>query len=317
LNIREAAQRGLALLQSVSTEYFKASGCVGCHHQPLAGLAAAAADRAGLVVDHTAAAEQLRTISTDLMANRDSFLQGVLISIDQLNYSMLCLAESGYRADPVTDAAVALVAAQQLPDGSWDGLPLVRPPLEYSRWVRTALAARMLARYGIPARRSEFEARIAAARRWMMKPRPELPYERAFQLLGLEWTSAQPAAIASAAAELRKLQRQDGGWAQLSQLRSDAYATGVALYALQSIGVNRDDPVYRNGVRFLVQTQAADGSWYVASRAPKIQPYFQSGFPYDHDQWISAAATAWSVTALAQAAASSPDLIAAGRAAGR
>jgi hypothetical protein len=97
-------------------------------------------------------------------------------------------------------------------------------------------------------------------------------------------------------------------------LRSDAYATGVALYALQSIGVNRDDPVYRNGVRFLVQTQAADGSWYVASRAPKIQPYFQSGFPYDHDQWISAAATAWSVTALAQAAASSPDLIAAGRA---
>jgi len=23
----------------------------------------------------------------------------------------------------------------------------------------------------------------------------------------------------------------------------------------------------------------------------KIQPYFQSGFPYDHDQWISASAT--------------------------
>jgi hypothetical protein len=31
----------------------------------------------------------------------------------------------------------------------------------------------------------------------------------------------------------------------------------------------------------------------------KLQPYFQSGFPYDHDQWISTAATAWAVSAMA------------------
>src|SRR5262249_1029543 len=38
-----------------------------------------------------------------------------------------------------------------------------------------------------------------------------------------------------------------------------------------------------------------------ASRAPKLQPYFQSGFPHDHDQWISASATAWAAAALAEA----------------
>jgi hypothetical protein len=30
----------------------------------------------------------------------------------------------------------------------------------------------------------------------------------------------------------------------------------------------------------------------------KIQPYFESGFPYGHDQWISQAGTAWAAMAL-------------------
>jgi hypothetical protein len=35
------------------------------------------------------------------------------------------------------------------------------------------------------------------------------------------------------------------------------------------------------------------------SRAVKFQPYFQSGFPHDHDQWISSSAAAWASAALA------------------
>jgi hypothetical protein len=30
-----------------------------------------------------------------------------------------------------------------------------------------------------------------------------------------------------------------------------------------------------------------------------MQLYFQSGFPFDDDQWISAAGTAWAATAVA------------------
>jgi hypothetical protein len=36
----------------------------------------------------------------------------------------------------------------------------------------------------------------------------------------------------------------------------------------------------------------------VKSRAVKFQPYFESGFPYGHDQWISASATAWATVAI-------------------
>jgi hypothetical protein len=54
-------------------------------------------------------------------------------------------------------------------------------------------------------------------------------------------------------------------------------------------------------VNFLLRTQYDNGSWYVRSRAVKSQPYFQSGFPFDHDQWISAAGTAWASMAIAAA----------------
>jgi hypothetical protein len=61
--------------------------------------------------------------------------------------------------------------------------------------------------------------------------------------------------------------------------------------------------VYRRGVQFLLQTQQSDGSWQVKSRAPRFQPYFDTIFPYGHDQWISASATAWGSMALSYAAA--------------
>ena len=67
-----------------------------------------------------------------------------------------------------------------------------------------------------------------------------------------------------------------------------------------------NDAVYRRGIVYLLKNQSPDGSWHVASRAPKFQPYFQSGFPHDHDQWISTSATAWATMALSYAAKERP-----------
>jgi hypothetical protein len=58
-------------------------------------------------------------------------------------------------------------------------------------------------------------------------------------------------------------------------------------------------PPGRGGVSHLLSTQRADGSWPVRSRALKFQPYFDGGFPYEHDQWISAMATGWATAAVA------------------
>ena len=98
---------------------------------------------------------------------------------------------------------------------------------------------------------------------------------------------------------LLREQREDGGWAQLPTLASDAYATGLALYALHEGGkIGVDHPAYRRGVEFLLRTQFEDGSWYVASRCFPMVEYTKSGFPHGRSQFISAAATCWATMAL-------------------
>src|SRR4029077_4688622 len=105
--------------------------------------------------------------------------------------------------------------------------------------------------------------------------------------------------IRKASDELLATRHDDGGWSQLDGGQSDAYATGPALVALHLAGrVSTNSPAYRDGLRFLIADQRRDGSWFVASRSKPFQPYFESGFPYGKDQFISMAATSWAVTAL-------------------
>ena len=118
------------------------------------------------------------------------------------------------------------------------------------------------------------------------------------RLLGLVWAGSNSRAIRDAATQLASVQRQDGGWAQLDTLSSDAYATGEALYALFNAGQLTKDGLER-GIRFLLNAQHADGSWHVRSRSYPLQPnYFDTGFPHGRDQWVSAAATSWACIGL-------------------
>jgi hypothetical protein len=154
--------------------------------------------------------------------------------------------------------------------------------------------------YGWRARQDEWDERLARARRWLLKVEPRSTYERAELLRGLHWAGARFADVDRVAAGLRAEQREDGGWSQNRYLKSDAYTTGLALHALAETGrMKPADPAYSKGVQFLLKTQLEDGSWFVRSRAPKFQPYFESGFPHGHDQWISALATSYAVAAIA------------------
>jgi hypothetical protein len=67
-------------------------------------------------------------------------------------------------------------------------------------------------------------------------------------------------------------------------------------------GIPASGRSYRRGVDYFLRTQQDDGTWHVVSCAMGFQPYFQSGFPYGHDQWISQAGTAMATIALTYAA---------------
>ncbi len=101
---------------------------------------------------------------------------------------------------------------------------------------------------------------------------------------------------------LLQSQRDDGGWAQLTGVETDAYATGTALVALhQGGGLATRDAAYRKGLRYLLAGQLADGSWHVKTRSKSIQTYYESGYPHGEDQFISISAAGWATTALALA----------------
>jgi squalene cyclase len=141
--------------------------------------------------------------------------------------------------------------------------------------------------------------RVQRAAAWLLKAKPLTTEDHAFRLLGMTWGGADPTARRDAAQAIVRLQRQDGGWGQRQEMASDAYATGLMLYALKESGSVPAPAVVERGSRYLLSTQRADGSWYVRSRSAKFQPYFDGGFPYEHDQWISSMATGWATAALA------------------
>jgi len=302
----EAIARAVALLTKSTEEFFPAGGgCVGCHHQPFAGRVFGALKAAGLPAE-----PRLRESLIDSMVaerpremNHATLLMASGGMIDSFLYPLAGLAEMGGPSNTFTDALIHYIAETQDPSGAWSE-EVSRPPLQESDITRTMFAIMALKTYGWPARRAEFDERIARARGWLLAARTWTTVDEADRVTGLWLAGAGQTDLRKSGEKLLQQQRADGGWAQTEHLDSDAYGTAAVLYSLRKAGLlDVPDAAYRRGARFLLDRQFPDGSWYVRSRAVKLQPYFQSGFPFDHDQWISNAATAYAVMALAPLAA--------------
>jgi hypothetical protein len=298
-----ALARATRLLETTAAGFFKGSGCVSCHHQNLIARAQSAARASGVSIDEAIAKEQALQMKTQWIPQQEDFLQAMAPGggANRFAENLLGLRATSYAPDSITDAAVAAMALAQRPDGSWgSGEVQHRPPVAQSVFASTARIIRALQAYAIPARKDEFAERISRARAWLMKTTPETTEDHSMRLSGLKDSGAAQHEIRKAANSLLALQQADGGWAGNPHMKSDAYATGVALTTLvESSALSTSTDAYRRGLKFLVSTQFPDGSWHVRSRSIKFQPYFESGFPFGHDQWISTAATAWAAQAIA------------------
>ena len=315
VDARTAAERGLALLETSSQKFFDASGCVSCHHQNATGLAAGEARLKGLRFDPKASAARI-----DMLKDGPPpplLLERMDINVPEIFASaMVALAAEDVPPNPVTDMIAASLAATQSADGSWhiqNGLGH-RPPSEEGAISRTAMCIRSLKAYGPAGRGAEIRARLDKARQWLAAATPLTSEDRNMQLLGLTWAGADAGTLKQLAAAILAQQQPDGAWRQHDGVATDAYATGQSLYVLAKAGgVAPADAAYQRGVNYLLATQNANGSWRVTSRAPKFQAFFNSGFPYGGDQWISAWATGWATMALAQAVPAPSGRGAAGR----
>jgi len=300
-DVRTVVQRSVSLMERTNSSFFAKAACFACHEQPAASFAVGAARAKGIAIDEKAAGERWAQMTTGL---NEGQLEGAapLGAADNNLYLAEGLVRSGYAPDHKTDVLAANLAAYQGGDGGWHLPGYTRSPIQDNDFSRTAMAIRALKTYGTPGRAAEMKERIERGKQWLLHATLVTTEDFVMRLSGV-------AAAGAPASDLRKLaepiltrQRPDGGFAQRDGFASDAYATGMTLWVLANAGVVQpSQDVYRKGVKFLLSTQSSDGSWHVSSRATKFQIYFESGFPYGHDQWISTMATGWASAALAQA----------------
>jgi len=301
--VRGALEKALPLILKSTGEYPKSRDCFSCHHQAVPVLALATAKGRGFAVPVEAIGDAVELTETDLRGSIESYRKGNGQGggVTRADYALLTLEVGGTTPDDVTDAVTEYLLRKDEARDHWRGTSN-RPPSEASEFTATYLALRALAAYGTEGQRDRISVRVKKARQWLEETKPKDTEDRVFRLLALKAASSPEEMIRKASDDLLATRRDDGGWSQLDGGTSDAYATGSALVALHLAGrLATDSPAYRGGLRFLVADQRGDGSWFVASRSKPFQPYFESGFPYGKDQFISMAASSWAVTALSLA----------------
>ncbi|MFO0958426.1 MAG: prenyltransferase/squalene oxidase repeat-containing protein [Isosphaeraceae bacterium] len=202
-----------------------------------------------------------------------------------------------------TRQALDRIWTLQRPDGTWDWLKCDWPPYEHDDDYGACFAA-----VGVGAAPGDYKnspsAREGLARlvRYLKETPPPSPHHRAMRL----WASARldgvmdAEAKAGTVAELKRMQRPDGGW-NLPSLGdwarhdgskndpegpSDGFATGFVVHVLRESGVALDDPAVARGIAWLKAHQRESGRWFTRSVSN------------DKAHYITHAGTAFAILAL-------------------
>lgn len=290
---RPAIDRGLAYIESAGVKWKEERGCASCHHVPMMIWTLGEAKRHGYPVN-----ERVLSEITEWVLREDNAAK-ILYPADTppekqtftIAATFVALAFSKTSPPPANAARFAtFLMEKQNGDGSWPAsgkLPVNAGVEAATIMNRMALSAP----WGGDARSS-----VQKADEWLLAQPPSGDFQvRNLQLLLAARLNAPDSTIATLIDRLCERQNPDGGWAQLSTMPSDAFATGQALFALASARCGYHFPPTARGVAFLASSQQEDGSWPMASRKVEGAPDAKDLGP------ITYTGSAWAVMGLMEA----------------
>jgi len=323
--VSSSVRRSLELLQQTAATYTDQRDCFSCHHQALPSMAVALAASRGFDVSLPQVAWQSKFTANFFLQRSEKLEQGSGVPGGPYTaaYAALQLAADGAREPEASQLLVTYLRKTRQQDGHWK-IQTHRPPLEDSDFTATALslAALRLHSQDVDAERTGQEIRQAV--HWLARNPGHTTEDHVYRLLGIYWGTVdtrrgattrwsrlfagrttpgmemeERKSFQQTVTLLLKQQHGDGGWSQLENGASDAYASGQVVAALLGTGAARPaDESIRRGIDYLLGLQKEDGSWHVASRSKAFQEYFESGFPHQKDQFISVSASSWATMAL-------------------
>jgi squalene-hopene/tetraprenyl-beta-curcumene cyclase len=296
-SVKDTINRGLAFLAKDNVTWKKTKQCAECHHAPFTIWALSEGKKQGYTVDEKELADLLAwAVAKDIPAK--TVTKPPRQQPTDVNEAPLLLAlgvEAG-DAKSMQDGLkklLASVVSDQNPDGSWQ-LSYEFRPIGSSPEALTTLALLALSGPNAPDLGQEGKTAREKGLGWLRAASadPELQAAalrlilwRRLRLPATEWEPLLK--------KIRGAQNADGGWGQTKEAKSDAYATGQALYALAEAGVMPGDEAVRKALSFLAKTQREDGGWTMVSRA-----IMRDGNPPKNLDPITHAGSAWAVMGL-------------------
>jgi Squalene-hopene cyclase C-terminal domain/Prenyltransferase and squalene oxidase repeat len=281
--VQQAVERAIGYTRKESADWLNTRKCAACHHAPIVLWSLSEADRQGYAIDkefvkNTAESllgslEKLRSskIFPDPAAPPDPRPQG-----RGLNMGLPFLAVAARSLPSLSEGqkqSLKLIAEEivkkQQPDGSWEFFAtLRRPPINESQTTDAAWIVMALEGELGPDTSESQRAALAKATAWLAASKlPSTLQDKVFKVLLAARAGKPRDEMKTTIDELLALQRADGGWSQIAEWESDAYATGQTLYVLALEGYNADQREIKRAIDFLVKTQKPDGSWPMKSRS--------------------------------------------------
>ncbi len=300
--IRTAVANGLQIVQKAARNYPEHRDCFSCHHQTLPMLAMDLAGQRGLAIDRKLIQSQAEFTWNTFNERRERLAKGKGIggAAMTVGYGLWALDIAKWKPDTTTEAMVDYLLQRQREDGSWHRSS-DRPPLEQSDFTCGILAIHYMRKFATEDQKADVETSAARLKAWVEATPPESHEDAVSRLGAMALLRCAPGKMAALRDQILSAQKPDGGWSQLAEMDSDAYATGLTLFTLHRTRLKATDARFQQGLHYLLKTQHDDGSWHVKTRSKPIQELFDNGDPHGLDQFISIAATSWATAALSLA----------------
>jgi hypothetical protein len=291
-----AVPRALHYLVEKGNDWMDDQTCAACHHIPMMIWSLREAKAGGFAVDEKALAKAIEwALSAKIDAKSfpaDKASGGERVS-RVAAFLTLALADSGKAPPEWSAKMLSNLLLYQEADGGWSLPPGGRPPISIDQ--RTQVTQLITTALVVQTAGKSDAAAVSAQKKalgWLAaQPADDDTQYHALRLL-LDARLSR-ATDEGSIAWLRARQNGDGGWGQIKDAPSDAYATSQAVYALRIADVAAGDTAIQRARDFLLKTQTADGSWPMKSQPTAKMPTGSKNL-----EPITYASTAWAVMAL-------------------